>query len=376
MAQSDYELAAHISGLNQRTEINSIFDSILTHNSGSTAPTVTKAFMMWVDTSNATYYYLKMRNHDNTAWVTLFIYTVSTKVITPFIINSPTTNAIPKINADGTIGNSNIIIDDNGNVRVTSGTTWNNGGGLEASYSANNGYLTTYLDADSLTLGSGVSYKNRIKINGSGLTNDIEFYTGGSKRLTIDGNGNSFTQGSITANDGRSIITYASGHVQFIGLNANTVFGTTGAYATRIYTNGSERVIIDSNGNVGISSGSLLLTSGTGALGYGTGAGGTVTQLTSKSTAVTLNKPSGIITMNSSALAAGARVSFQLVNSSISIYDTLVCNLLGISYLDGYSITCVGTGNGYAHFNLKNNTASNLSDNVQFGFSVVKGATA
>jgi len=115
MAQSDYELAAHISGLNQRTEINSIFDSILTHNSGSTAPTVTKAFMMWVDTSNATYYYLKMRNHDNTAWVTLFIYTVATKVITPFIINSPTTNAIPKINSDGTIGNSNIINDASGN---------------------------------------------------------------------------------------------------------------------------------------------------------------------------------------------------------------------------------------------------------------------
>lgn len=84
MAQSDYELAAHVSGLNQRTEINSIFDSILTHNSGSTAPTVTKAFMMWVDTSNATYYYLKMRNHDNTAWVTLGIYTVATKTYTSY----------------------------------------------------------------------------------------------------------------------------------------------------------------------------------------------------------------------------------------------------------------------------------------------------
>lgn len=84
MAQSDYELAAHVSGLNQRTEINSIFDSILTHNSGSTAPTVTKAFMMWVDTSNATYYYLKMRNHDNTAWVTLGIYTVATKAYTSY----------------------------------------------------------------------------------------------------------------------------------------------------------------------------------------------------------------------------------------------------------------------------------------------------
>lgn len=119
----------------------------------------------------------------------------------------------------------------------------------------------------------------------------------------------------------------------------------------------------------------LLITNGT-ALGYGTGSGGTVTQLTSKSTSVTLNKPTGQITMNDSTLVAGASVAFQLVNSSISVNDTLVCNLLGISYLSGYSITCVGTGNGYAYFSLKNNTVSNLSEAVQFGFSVVKGAVA
>lgn len=84
MSQSDYNIGANPSGLNMRTELNQIFDSILTHNSGSTAPTVTKAFMMWVDTSNATYYYLKMRNHDNTAWVTLGIYTVATKTYTSY----------------------------------------------------------------------------------------------------------------------------------------------------------------------------------------------------------------------------------------------------------------------------------------------------
>lgn len=84
MAQADYNIAASPSGLNMRTEINQIFDSILTHNSGSTAPTVTKAFMMWVDTSNATYYYLKMRNHDNTAWVILGTYTVATKTYTSY----------------------------------------------------------------------------------------------------------------------------------------------------------------------------------------------------------------------------------------------------------------------------------------------------
>ena len=37
--------------------------------------------MKWLDTSNATYYYYKERNHDNTSWVTLFRYTVATKVM-------------------------------------------------------------------------------------------------------------------------------------------------------------------------------------------------------------------------------------------------------------------------------------------------------
>lgn len=124
------------------------------------------------------------------------------------------------------------------------------------------------------------------------------------------------------------------------------------------------------------SSTSTQLFTNSNGLGYGGGSGGTVTQLTSKSTAVTLNKPCGQITMNNAALAAGDSVTFQLVNSSISVYDTLVCNLLGISYLSSYSITCVGTGNGYAYFTLKNNTGSSISHAVQFGFSVVKGAIA
>jgi len=44
----------------------------------------------------------------------------------------------------------------------------------------------------------------------------------------------------------------------------------------------------------------------TAEIGYSTAAQGTVTQLTSKSTGVTLNKSSGQITMNNAALLNGA----------------------------------------------------------------------
>jgi hypothetical protein len=53
--------------------------------------------------------------------------------------------------------------------------------------------------------------------------------------------------------------------------------------------------------------GSLTSISSTGGIGYATGAGGPVTQLTSKSTGVTLGKVAGQITMNGAALAAAHR---------------------------------------------------------------------
>ena len=88
--------------------------------------------------------------------------------------------------------------------------------------------------------------------------------------------------------------------------------GATGG-SVAIHTGSTERVKIDSSGNV-------LVTSVAG-LGYGTGAGGTVTQATSKSTAVTLNKPTGQITTHNAALAADTTVSFLVNNSLITTSD-------------------------------------------------------
>ena len=68
----------------------------------------------------------------------------------------------------------------------------------------------------------------------------------------------------------------------------------------------------DISGSVNVS-GNILATGG--ALGYGAGASGTVTQATSKSTAVTLNKPSGTINMHPGGMAPGASVDFRVVNS-------------------------------------------------------------
>ena len=141
--------------------------------------------------------------------------------------------------------------------------------------------------------------------------------------------------------------------------------GSSSSYVLSLETNNAEKARIDVSGN-------LLLTSGTGALGYGEGAGGTVTQLTSKSTSVTLNKPTGQITMNNAALAAGASVVFTLNNSIISGTDT-VC----VDWNNGnYRITPYGSAAGSCAFIVQNVSAGSLSDALSLQFNVIKGATA
>lgn len=64
-----------------------------------------------------------------------------------------------------------------------------------------------------------------------------------------------------------------------------------------------------------------------GELGYTAAAQGTVTQATSKSTAVTLNKSAGQITMNNATIPANDVVAFTLNNNLISTKDTLIVNI-------------------------------------------------
>lgn len=133
--------------------------------------------------------------------------------------------------------------------------------------------------------------------------------------------------------------------------------------------NWTNAMTLDSNGN-------LLLQSGTGGLGYGTGAGGTVTQLTSKSTAVTLNKPTGMITMNSSALAAGASVSFTL-NNTILGSDTLIyAGYYNTVNPSNYRIETVHSAYGYVVIKVTNISGVSLSESLQFIFTIIKGYTA
>lgn len=125
------------------------------------------------------------------------------------------------------------------------------------------------------------------------------------------------------------------------------------------------------NGTTGVTTPSLLSSSG--SIGYTTGSGGTVTQLTSKSTTVTLNTPTGQITMNNAAMAAGTEVVFTVLNSVCGINDTVVVNTTNTF---NYTTTCQGTGVGAFAIRIKNQTGGSLSEAVLVNFAIIKGATA
>lgn len=106
--------------------------------------------------------------------------------------------------------------------------------------------------------------------------------------------------------------------------------------------------------------------------GYTAAAQGTVTQLTSKSTGVTLNKSAGQITMNNAALAAGVAVSFTFTNSLISANDVLILNVGSGATAVAYTVYTSSISAGSAVVTLRNLTAAtSLSEAVVINFALI-----
>jgi hypothetical protein len=123
------------------------------------------------------------------------------------------------------------------------------------------------------------------------------------------------------------------------------------------------------------SSGAMRTTSNAAPIGYNTGAGGAVTQETSKSTTVTLNRTTGIITMHNAALAGGASVSFALLNSSIASGDLVIAHPGG-AVPASYTVNVLAVSSGAVSLRVTNVTGGSLSEAMTINFAVIKGASA
>jgi len=149
-----------------------------------------------------------------------------------------------------------------------------------------------------------------------------------------------------------------------------------------LYVNGRVNIPLRINGgNVAVVDSSGIAVTGaitaTGAIGYASGAGAAVTQSTSKSTGVTVNKPCGQITMNAAALAAGASVSFTVTNSQVASTDTITLALAaGSAGAGSYTYQVDKVAAGSFAINVKNVSAAALSEALVFNFSVNKAVAA
>jgi hypothetical protein len=112
--------------------------------------------------------------------------------------------------------------------------------------------------------------------------------------------------------------------------------------------------------------------SATGGIGYGTGAGGIVTQATSRTTTVVLNKTCGAITLVSAAGSATA-ASFTVTNSTVAATDTIIVSQK--SGTDKYiiSVTAVAAGS----FEITSfTTGGTTTEQPVFNFAVIKAVTS
>jgi len=111
-------------------------------------------------------------------------------------------------------------------------------------------------------------------------------------------------------------------------------------------------------------------------IGYSTGAGGTASQLTSRTTGVTLNKLTGQITLFSSTLAANTTTSFILTNSTIASTDMVLVQHISGGTLGFYGVTAIA-GTGSATISIRNNTGTISSvESPVLQFVVIKAVTA
>lgn len=107
-------------------------------------------------------------------------------------------------------------------------------------------------------------------------------------------------------------------------------------------------------------------------LGYTPAAQGTVTQLTSKSTAVTLNKSAGVITMNNASLATATNATFTLNNSLISSNDTVILTISGGQATPGsYNVFANSLSAGSVSITLRNISGGSLSEAIVINFALI-----
>jgi hypothetical protein len=111
-------------------------------------------------------------------------------------------------------------------------------------------------------------------------------------------------------------------------------------------------------------------------VGYSAGAGGTVTQITSKATGVTLDKLCGTITLHNAELAAAAIVSFAVTDAQVTATDVVAIQHDSGGTVGKYLVSANTMAAGSFGVTVTNISAGNLSEAIVLRFAVIRAVIA
>ena len=118
---------------------------------------------------------------------------------------------------------------------------------------------------------------------------------------------------------------------------------------------------------------------GTGGIGYQTGEGGAVTQITSRTTGVTLSKLAGTITTHTASLAAEGTADFTVTNTLVAIGDVVVVSVQSGSNGGGTIVSVSTVAAGSFAIRVHNgNVAAGTAETgaIIINFAVIKAVSA
>src|SRR5258706_12712474 len=141
------------------------------------------------------------------------------------------------------------------------------------------------------------------------------------------------------------------------------------------FNDGSSIMTLNNTGDLA-TTGQIGSSAATRGVGYLTGAGGTVTQITSRNTGVTLNAVSGDIVLFSAvnaAINADTANALTVTNSAVAITDTI--NIVQKSGTDKYLIFVTNMNSGSFAITFFT-TGGTTNEAPVFHFNVIKGVNA
>jgi hypothetical protein len=246
---------------------------------------------------------------------------------------------------------------------------------LRISGTAHNGTLIPGTNANQRIVYRALG--NQTSSNQGGV---IEFWTTPLNSTTLTqvaniDNANGFTVTKATV----------TGNITVGNISASGFYYSNGSPYTPTGTslvNGNSNVLVVANGNVSVSAigtANVVVVANTGTafngnISYSTATGdaGTVTQLNSKTDAVTANGRTGRIVSNAASLSQNTSVTFTVNNNYVAANDVVILNLKSGATANSYNYQVAAVNNNSFQIQLRNFTNGALAEALTFNFAVIK----